>query len=483
MDSSGARAMTSGPLVSILTPIRNGITYVEQCIQSVLSQSYSNIEHVFADGGSTDGTLELLAQYGAKFPERIRFTSEPDNGVGSALKRAYRQSRGQIFGWIDSDDRYEPDAIEAAVNYFLRHPEWHYLYGGCNLIDAANDVVGCFVIRDFDKQEWLTSWHYIVFCATFFRRDVVERVGFVNDLGNDLDFYLRVGKRFTLHRVDHTFTNWRLHEGSISLKKAPREHDIRWNRAKEDFYLVLRHGGSIVSPRALTYYGLIEPSISRKLGFLSPVLKKIDHHLKASMYASHREHGSYAYPLAKKIARDYLGSVRNVLAGVRTFENRFYDSANDGSVYQRAGQRIDGIAAGSVVEQVMLSMDKVGSPRGLGSCVVRKVSDDSVVGTLGTVDVAELPDASAPRPKWVVFNAGSVEFPESGDYRMVLEWDPAGTDGSNYPRVRYNNADTIDGVFTQYEGGGKWVDRTDSDTSIRMRIARRRLAKAAGPAR
>lgn len=309
--------MNEKPLVSIFTPIFNGKKYAEQCIQSVLDQTYPNIEHVFADGGSTDGTLELLTEYNAKFPDRVRFSSEKDNGVGSALKRAYKLARGEIFGWIDSDDRYEISAVDTAVKYFTQNNEAYFIYGRCNLINAENDIIGSFVIKDFDKDEWLNIWHYIVFCATFFKRDVIERVGFVNDLGNDLDFYLRVSRRFKMHRIEETLTNWRLHQDSISLKRASRESNIRRNRAKEDFFLVLKHRGSIFSPRALTYYAVLEHSIAEKLrpiiGFSYPFLKKIAFQIKFSIAVVQRKNGSFAYPLLKNIFKAVKSAIAETL--------------------------------------------------------------------------------------------------------------------------------------------------------------------------
>lgn len=317
-NSTGAPLVSTGaPLVSIITPVFNGKTYLEQCIQSVLRQTYTNVEHIFADGGSTDGTLETLARYHAEYPDRIKFILGPDKGVGSGLNKGYKTSRGEIIGWIDTDDVYELDAVETAVNFFRSNPDAYFLYGRCNIINALSEVIGCFVIKDFDKDEWLNVWHYILFCATFFRRDVIEKVGFVNHLGNDLSFYMRVGKWFKMHRITKTLTNWRLHDDSISLKKSPREGAIRKKRAREDFFLVLRYGGSIFSPRALIYYAVSEPSIAAALrpfiGFSYPFLKRIAHQVKFSIAVVQRENRSFAYPLFTNIFREIKSSVSEAL--------------------------------------------------------------------------------------------------------------------------------------------------------------------------
>lgn len=296
------------PLVSILTPIFNGNRhdYLDRCIQSVLDQTYPNIEHVFSDGGSTDGTLEKIAAYQKKYPGKIRVISEKDNGVGSALKKAYKISKGEVLGWIDSDDYYRNNAVADAMGYFQKTPDARFLYGGCNIINNTNEHIGEFVIRDFNKKTWLNEWHYIVFCACFFKREVIETVGFVNDLGNDLYFYLKVAKHFKMHRIDNPLTNWRLHDESISLKRSERENSIRYHRAKEDFFLVLRHGGSLFSPRAMTFIAVFEPRLAKWLrpflGFSYPLLRRLSHQMKTCISSVHRsEGGSYAAPIFAKI--------------------------------------------------------------------------------------------------------------------------------------------------------------------------------------
>ncbi len=305
------------PLVSIVTPILNGTRYLDECVTSVLNQSYGHIEHVFADGGSTDGTLDRLEEYRLKYPDRIRYFSRPDKGVGSALKRAVAESRGDIIGWIDSDDVYEPNAVEIAVERFKSDGNVNFVYGGCRIIDEDGKPIGCFVIRDYDRKVWLNEWHYIVFCATFFRREVVDRVGFVNDLGNDVFFYMKVARRFQLVRLEETLTNWRLHNESISLKASDREASIRRNRAKEDFLLVVKHGGSIFSPKALSYFTVIQPSMSRivrpVLWWTFPFFGRWNHQIRFSSAIVRREMGSYAWPLFKGLARETRDAVLQVL--------------------------------------------------------------------------------------------------------------------------------------------------------------------------
>ena len=125
---------TYNPLVSIITPVLNGFKYLEACIESVLSQSYPHIEHVFIDGISSDGTLDVLSNYGANYPDRIRFISEPDRGPNDASNRGVRIAKEEIFRLSPSGDMYEPNDIQTVVEFFRVNRGAHFVFGDYNLI-------------------------------------------------------------------------------------------------------------------------------------------------------------------------------------------------------------------------------------------------------------------------------------------------------------------------------------------------------------
>ncbi|MBI2852692.1 MAG: glycosyltransferase [Chloroflexi bacterium] len=242
------------PLVSIVTPVLNGIKYLETCIQSVLAQSYPNIEHIFVDGGSTDGTLEMLAGYQSRYPDRVRFVSQRDEGVGEALNRGLKMARGDIFGWLDSDDLYEPDAIAVVVSFFKANQDACFVFGGSDVINATGEIIGKHPVKDWDTNEAINDRHYIVMGAAFYRREVIQKVGYFNTLGNDLDFWLRVAQVFPMHRMDNTLFLQRRHEDSFTLSTDPRKIRINWQRYREDYLLCRKYGGSILAPRARRYF-------------------------------------------------------------------------------------------------------------------------------------------------------------------------------------------------------------------------------------
>jgi glycosyltransferase involved in cell wall biosynthesis len=114
------------PLVSILTPSFNQARWLVDTLQSVARQTYPHIEHIVMDGGSTDGTVDLLTHAGS----RVTWKSEPDRGQSHALNKALAASTGEIIGWINSDDAYyDVDAVAAVAQCFARHPEVDVVYG------------------------------------------------------------------------------------------------------------------------------------------------------------------------------------------------------------------------------------------------------------------------------------------------------------------------------------------------------------------
>lgn len=136
--------MNEEPLVSIVTPSYNQAQYLEDTIQSVLTQDYPRIEYIVIDGGSTDGSLEIIKKYA----DRISYwVSEKDKGQTDALNKGFAASHGSILAWLNSDDTYRPGAIRAAVEYLSRHPQVGMVYGDLDFIDENGKVVGKFPPR------------------------------------------------------------------------------------------------------------------------------------------------------------------------------------------------------------------------------------------------------------------------------------------------------------------------------------------------
>ena len=118
--------MRQFPLVSVITPSFNQGRFIEETIESVLSQDYPNVEYLIIDGGSTDNTLETLRRY----EDKLSWICEPDKGQADAINKGFRKAQGDILCWLNSDDTYEAGAISKAVESLLENPDVKKAYLG-----------------------------------------------------------------------------------------------------------------------------------------------------------------------------------------------------------------------------------------------------------------------------------------------------------------------------------------------------------------
>lgn len=186
------------PGISIITPSFNQGEYIERTIQSVLYQEYPELEYVVMDGGSTDGTKNILETYDSAIHYWV---SEPDKGQADAIFRGFERASGEIIGWLNSDDFLLPDALEKVAVFFAANPDVDCVVGGCLLVDEGGELIKeknrpqyfLGLKQDFSK---LLFWE-TGFCqpASFWRRDAFFRVGgFDRDLRFcfDYDLFLRL---------------------------------------------------------------------------------------------------------------------------------------------------------------------------------------------------------------------------------------------------------------------------------------------------
>ncbi len=181
----------SNPLVSIITVVYNGETFIEQTIQSVLAQTYSNIEYIIIDGASTDGTLVIIKKYETKVAKLV---SEKDSGIYNAMNKGLALATGEIIAILNADDYYYPDTIEQVVNQFnSTNPD--VVYGDLTKLRTLNG-------QDFFKEiqpdiTLMEKTMPIFHPATFVKKRVYDVAGGFNEvykLSSDYDFIYRVYK-------------------------------------------------------------------------------------------------------------------------------------------------------------------------------------------------------------------------------------------------------------------------------------------------
>jgi hypothetical protein len=220
------------PLVSIVTPSYNQARFLEETILSVLSQDYPNIEYLIIDGGSTDGSVEIIRKY----ENRLAYwASEPDGGQSHAINKGLRRASGDILAWINSDDVYRPWAVRAAVDFLSTHPEVALVYGRADQIDGDGAVLCEIPSMDFDITACISRQRYpIPQPAAFFRRIAIQKVGLLDESLQycmDWDYWTRISMAgLHLSRIAQPLARCRLHGDSKTVKELlkPAEEMVAW---------------------------------------------------------------------------------------------------------------------------------------------------------------------------------------------------------------------------------------------------------------
>jgi glycosyltransferase involved in cell wall biosynthesis len=195
------------PKVSIITPAFNSVKTIELTIQSVLGQYYPNLEHIVVDGGSTDGTIELLKRY-----PHLRWISERDEGQSDALNKGFSLANGEILGWLNADDTYNPGAVRSSVAYLDDHPHVAMVYSNCNHIDEQGQLIYYQRVPPFDLATELIDFQ-IPQPTVFFRKEMIQQVGQMDTRLHyvmDWAWFLRLGARYPIGYVDETWANFRV---------------------------------------------------------------------------------------------------------------------------------------------------------------------------------------------------------------------------------------------------------------------------------
>jgi glycosyltransferase involved in cell wall biosynthesis len=204
------------PLASIITPSFNQAKFLEETIRSVLGQDYPALEYIIVDGGSTDGSLEIIQRYDGQL---AWWVSESDLGQTDAINKGFAHAQGDVLAWLNSDDTYLPGAVGEAIDYLLSHPQAGMVYGDANLVDEASQVIGHFPAAQTDYRLLRRGYVHIPQQASFFRASLWRQVGPLDPsfyFAMDYDLWVRLAHRAPLHYYPRLWANFRLHSGGKS---------------------------------------------------------------------------------------------------------------------------------------------------------------------------------------------------------------------------------------------------------------------------
>jgi glycosyltransferase involved in cell wall biosynthesis len=198
---TGSGRVAPWPWVSIVTPSYNQTQFIEETIRSVLLQGYPNLEYIIIDGGSTDGSVEIIRKYE---PWLTYWVSEPDRGQAEAINKGWKRSTGHILAWLNSDDLYRPGALGRVAEAF-QCLDAVVAVGACAITDIDRNVVGCKLSRHLDPKHFLYEVASVPGQpSVFLARPVIEEVGGLDESLHyilDWEYWLRIGMRYSREHV------------------------------------------------------------------------------------------------------------------------------------------------------------------------------------------------------------------------------------------------------------------------------------------
>jgi glycosyltransferase involved in cell wall biosynthesis len=228
------------PLVSIITPSYNQAQFLEATIRSVLEQDYPNVEYIIIDGGSTDGSIEIIKRYADRL---TKWVSEPDTGQTDAINKGFGMATGEIMAWLNSDDTYRLGAIAEAVKFLLDNPEVGMVYGDAYYIDEADRILAHYPSGTTDHKGLRRGVNTIPQQTMFFRSRLWKMVGPLDPsfyYAMDYDLWVRISAVSPIAYHPRLWANFRLQGDSKSLTEAHR----CW---PEMMRVHFRDGGSVFS--------------------------------------------------------------------------------------------------------------------------------------------------------------------------------------------------------------------------------------------
>lgn len=253
---------SSWPRISIVTPSYNQAEFLERTIFSVLNQNYPKLEYIIIDGGSTDGSVEIIKKY----DKYLTFwVSEKDNGQADAIRKGFARATGEILAWINSDDTYLPGTFLKVAKAFIKNPKVDLIFGNIFFINSQDQYVGELRFTKFNFSTLIYEGGNLHQTGAFWKKNIYDTIGGINSgytFCMDFDFFCRVAEKGSIIFIRDYLANFRIHKEAkssmdffLNIASVEKQKITRRYLPKNPSKIYLTFRKKLSQIRRFFYYG------------------------------------------------------------------------------------------------------------------------------------------------------------------------------------------------------------------------------------
>jgi|SRR3972149_12175310 len=257
------------PKISIVIPSLNKVRFIERTLASIFFQDYPNVEVIIEDGGSTDGTQEIIKRYAKKYSKIISWESKKDKGQIDAINKGLSKATGEVVTYINADDVYKKGALLEIGRYFAKHPKTFWIAGKGEMIDEQGKVISSFVTdyKNFllfkSKYDILLTVNYLMQPSVFLSKGTYQKYGPFTGIKKgvmEYDLWLKLGKKQMPKVINMTLSSFRIYKGSISTKEFKKilfaDEQIAEKYTQNPLILLLHYLHNIGRVAIVNFFGI-----------------------------------------------------------------------------------------------------------------------------------------------------------------------------------------------------------------------------------